>query len=127
MCGATRYRAEGEMLWAEPCHCRDCQRAAGADYVSWFGMRAAGVTWSGPRRTFASLPGVTRSFCGTCGTPMSFETTRYPDETHFYAPTLDDRSLYHPTAHVHWSERGPWLEGLETLPRHIHGGGSPLA
>ena len=49
MCGAITYEVAGDMLWAAHCHCEDCQRAAGADYVSWFGVRREAVTWRGRR------------------------------------------------------------------------------
>jgi hypothetical protein len=124
MCGATRFRAEGDPVWQMTCHCRDCQRAAGADYVSWIGMLRAGVTWSGPRRTFHSSSGVTRSFCTDCGTPLSYETEDLPGETHLYAPTLDDPSVYRPTAQLYFAERVAWLEELRELPRHEQGSGS---
>ena len=121
MCGATRYAAEGEILWAALCHCEDCQRAAGDDYVSWFGVLKAGTTWDGPRKTFRSSEKVVRSFCGTCGTPMSFDSQVFEDETHLYAPSLDDRSLYRPRGHIFWGERVPWYDGTVNLPCHEKG------
>jgi hypothetical protein len=127
MCGATHYSAPGNALWAMVCHCRDCQRASGADHVSWLGLSRDAVTWNGPRRTYQSSPGVTRSFCGACGTPMSYETEDLPDETHVYAPGLDDLSIYRPTAHIYWSEHVPWLTSLAGLPRHQKGSKSPIA
>ena len=121
LCGAVTWCAEGPMLWAALCHCEDCRRAASADYVSWFGVRQDGVIWQGPRQTYASSAGVTRSFCQACGTPLSFETTVFPDETHLYAVTLRDPSLYRPTAHIFWSERLPWVHPSDGLPRHPKG------
>ena len=118
MCGAVRYESDAAMLWAVHCHCEDCQRAAGADYVSWFGMPKTSVNWTGPRKLHNSSDHATRSFCETCGTPMSYETTRLPDETHLYAPSLDDRTLYRPTAHIYWTEHVPWIEASASLPRH---------
>ena len=122
-CGALRYRAKGPMLWAVHCHCEDCQRASGADYVSWFGLPTAGVTWEGKRALHVSSPGVQRGFCPVCGAPMSYESEKYPGETHLYAPSLLDRSLYQPTAHIHWAERVPWLDHHAGLPRHAKGSG----
>jgi len=117
MCGALRYRSEAAMLWAVHCHCEDCQRASGADYVSWFGLPTEAVTWVGERALHASSPGVQRGFCPTCGTPMSFESLKFPGETHLYAPSLLDRSRYPPPAHIFWSEHVPWLEASAALPR----------
>ena len=121
MCGAITYEVAGDMLWAAHCHCEDCQRAAGADYVSWFGVRREDVTWRGARGFHKSSPKVTRSFCPTCGTPMSFETDVLPEETHLYARSLSDRSLYQPTAHIFWSEKVPWLSMDDGLPKHEKG------
>lgn len=33
LCGATRYRTEGEPLRVTICHCRFCQRATGAAFM----------------------------------------------------------------------------------------------
>lgn len=117
-CGAVRYRVDGKMLWQAQCHCRDCQRIAGADYVSWLGVRAADTHWSGPRHLFQSSKEAERSFCGLCGTPLSYAAERWPDEVHLYAPTLDDPSLYRPAAHVHWQEHLPWLSISDALPKY---------
>ncbi len=115
MCGETRYEVSGEILWTALCHCVDCQRAAGADYVSWFGAEAEQTKWCGPRGFYRSSPGTTRSFCTACGTPMSFESEKFPGEVHLYAPTLEDRSQYVPTKHIFWSERVPWYGGSHEL------------
>lgn len=120
-CGAVRWRAPGPMLWAALCHCEDCRRAASADYVSWFGVATDGLVWEGERALHRSSAGVTRSFCPACGAPMSFETTVFPDEVHLYAPSLDDPTLYRPTAHIFWSERLPWFSAGDDLPKHPKG------
>ncbi len=120
-CGAVRWQASGKMLWAALCHCKDCRRAASSDYVSWFGVEKARILWQGPRQTYSSSPGVTRSFCRDCGAPMSFETEVFPDETHLYAPTLDDPGLYRPSAHIFWSEHLPWVRVADDLPKHPKG------
>ena len=121
LCGAVTWTAAPPILWAAICHCEDCRRAASSDYVSWFGVHITGVTWSGPRATYASSAPVTRSFCGRCGAPLSFESQVFPGETHLYAATLDDPGLYHPTAHIFWSERLPWVHPGDGLPRHDKG------
>jgi hypothetical protein len=120
-CGELKWRATGAVLWSAICHCEDCRRAASSDYVSWFGVLRSTVSWIGPRKCYSSSEKVIRSFCGSCGAPASFETEVFPDETHLYAPTLDDTSLYHPTAHIFWSEKLPWVAVGDDLPRHPKG------
>jgi len=121
LCGAVRWQADAPILWAALCHCEDCRRAASSDYVSWFGVQKSTVVWQGPRTFFHSSDLVTRSFCENCGSPLSFETEVFPDETHLYAVTLDDATLYQPTAHIFWSERLPWVTTSDTLPKHPRG------
>lgn len=120
-CGAVVWRAAGPMLWAALCHCEDCRRAASSDYVSWFGVKRQSVVWQGPRSFHDSSEKVTRSFCKYCGTPTSFETDVFPDETHLYANTLNDPEIYEPTAHIFWSERLPWVRVNDDLPKHPKG------
>lgn len=52
---------------------------------------------------------------------MSFETEVFPGETHLYAVTLDDPSVFEPTAHIFWSERLPWVHVRDDLPTHPKG------
>lgn len=120
-CGAVAWRADAPMLWRALCHCEDCRRAVSADYASWFGLERAAVVWRGDRRFHRSSPGVLRSFCSACGSPLSFETEVFPDETHLYAATLDDPSIYRPSAHIFWSERLPWVQVADDLPKHPKG------
>mgnify|MGYP006292142163 FL=1 len=93
-CGAVKWRSSGSILWAAICHCVDCRRAASADHVSWFGVKRSGLSWEGPRRVLQSSERVLRSFCSGCGSPMSFETAVFPEETHLYANSLEEPSVY---------------------------------
>ena len=120
-CGALTWRSIGPILWAALCHCGDCRQAASSDYVSWLGLERAATTWSGPRKFYKSSAKVTRSFCGICGSPASFETEVFPDETHVYAASLDNPELYQPTAHIFWSEKLPWVTVSDDLPKHPKG------
>lgn len=120
-CGAVQYRAAPEILWAGFCHCEDCRRAASTDYASWLGVKRATVEWTGPRKIYRSSSQVERSHCGECGSPLSFETQAFADETHLYATSLDTPSLYQPTAHIYWSERLPWIDSFGSLPTYEKG------
>lgn len=120
-CGAVRWRSGSRILWAALCHCEDCRRAASSDYVSWFGVKRQSVEWSGPRKVYRSSSLVARSFCEACGSPLSFETEIFNNETHLYAVTLDNPAVYKPTAHIFWSERLPWVNVFDELPTHEKG------
>ncbi|SLN67362.1 Glutathione-dependent formaldehyde-activating enzyme [Roseovarius albus] len=120
-CGAVKWRASSKILWAALCHCEDCRRAASSDYVSWFGVEKEACEWEGPCISYRSSKRVTRRFCGECGSPLSFETEVFPNETHLYATTLNDPTIYVPTAHIYWSERLPWVRMADELPKHDKG------
>ena len=120
-CKAVSWSAKSDILWAAFCHCEDCRRASSADYVSWLGVERGRVVWQGPRQFFQSSEKVTRSFCGDCGAQMSFETSVFPEETHLYAASLENPKIYQPTAHLYWSERLPWVEFNDGLPKHQKG------
>lgn len=126
MCGAVRYRAEGKPLWVVHCHCRDCQRAAGAAFATWVGYRANQVIFEreAERRPYPSSSGVIRTFCGTCGTPLSFEGEKFPGELHLMAGTLDEPASVTPTHHVWTSESVPWALHDDGLKRRVGGPGS---
>ncbi len=75
---------------------------------------------NGERAFYASSKGVRRGFCAKCGTPMSYESDRFPDEVHIYLSTLDDPERYLPEFHVFFSERISWFDVVDELPRHRH-------
>lgn len=123
LCGATTYAFDtGATLWQAICHCADCRRATGAPFVGWIGIRDGHWRWTGQAPgKFASSPGVERCFCTTCGTPLTFASARWPNETHFLAATFDDPADYRPTAHVYTDDALHWAlgadDGLRRLPR----------
>jgi hypothetical protein len=116
LCGAVTYRCTEAPLWQGHCHCESCRRATASPFTSFFGVAIGSWTWTGAKpATYSSSPGIWRDFCPTCGTPMSYRSTRLPDEMHFYAATLDDPTAYTPTTHFHASERLPWVHLADGL------------
>ncbi len=119
LCGRVRYRIDAAPLWTGYCHCTSCRRSTGAPVTMFVGAAADSVAFTkGGRAVFASSPGVQRGFCAACGTPLTYESDRFPGETHFYISTLDHPQSLPPAFHVFHEERLPWLEIADTLPRH---------
>ena len=124
-CGTLRYVAKGKPLWIAHCHCLSCRRQSGAPLVTWAGYRPAACTWlSGAPNAFNSSEGVTRRFCADCGTPLTYESTRWPNELHILVATLDEPESLTPTAHVFWSEHLSWLTMGDKLKKFETIGGS---
>ena len=122
LCGAVRYRVPLPPLWVAHCHCSMCRRAQGAGYVTWVGTdgeRFALISPADTLRQYESSPGATRSFCSRCGTPLFFESKRWPGELHVTLASLDPAvaATLHPQMHAYWSNRAPWIEVGDDLPR----------
>lgn len=117
-CGATRYRIDAPVLFQVHCHCESCRRATGAAMASWLGARMDAFHWlTQPPLTHTSSPGRHWDRCATCGSPLAYRTSRFPDEIHLHAATLDAPETFIPEEHVHWDEHLPWLHLADRLPR----------
>jgi hypothetical protein len=125
LCGAVRYRVEGQPLHAGYCHCRMCQRAAGAPVVAWGAWPADRFAWlQGKPGRFASSAKGERSFCPSCGTSL---TSVDPGDRRLVEVTLaslDDPAAFPPEEHIWTTSRIRWLELGDKLPRHTGPPGS---
>jgi hypothetical protein len=120
-CGSVRYSFAGEPLWVAHCHCSMCRRAQGAGFVTWVGVDAARfelLAGAGSLNRYRSSPAATRSFCSNCGTPLFFESSRWPGQVHLTLATLDSDEGLEPQAHAYWSSRAHWADWSgRDLPR----------
>jgi hypothetical protein len=122
LCGAVSFEYSGPENWRGHCHCESCRRNTSSAFTTFFGVPKSAYRFTGQAPgVYRSSPGVRRLFCATCGTPMAYESDRWPDETHFYAASLEDSSDFAPQFHTHWAERVPWIDVADNLPRHEHG------
>ena len=121
MCGAVRYRTEGEPVRVIACHCRSCRKHTGAPTVTLAVHRVDQVEFSGDeRKIYASSPGVGRAFCANCGTPLTWETS-FADlgpVCAIHISTFDDPDALVPTAHSFYPERISWFDVADSLPRY---------
>lgn len=100
LCGAVRYRAEGEPLSAGFCHCRMCRQAAGAPVVAWVAFRRSGFSWTrGEADSIRASARATRRSCPLCGTALSFEYAGAADVVDVAVASLDDAAVAAGTLH----------------------------
>ena len=118
LCGTVRYAVEGGPRETVHCHCRMCQKASGAPFVTWvtFAPKEA-LTYTGePPAIHHSSAHAQREFCGRCGSQLAFRGDRLPGIVITVA-TLDDPSWPKPLANTWAGSRLAWLHGFdETLP-----------
>lgn len=118
-CGAIRYKAEGDPIWIAHCHCESCRRATSTPMATWAGYRNEQFAVArGAAKAYSSSPGVTRTFCADCGSPLTYQSERWPGETHVLTMTFDDPAWAKPQAHVFYAERLPWIMIEDDLPRY---------
>lgn len=117
-CAAVRYRLHGGPDWSAHCHCRSCQRATGAAFTTWVGVKSESFEiTAGVLAICATSPGVERGFCGRCGTSLTYVAKeRWPGQVSVLAPTLDEPAVATPTVHVYVAHRLPWIKLADGLP-----------
>lgn len=117
LCGHIQYTLSGNPNWVAVCHCRDCQRSAGAPMVTWAIFPEANVKiTSGAVKTINSSGAAMRSFCPECGTGLFYRNaTVLPGLIDVQISTLDDPDALPPTVQVQTAEQQAWLPHLNTL------------
>ncbi len=123
-CGAVTYEYSAAENWIGHCHCESCRRATASPFTTFMGVPYEGFAFNGaPLSVYVSSPGVRRSFCPRCGTPMAYESDRFPQEIHLYAATLEDPNSLRPRFHVHTAEQLGWIHLNDGLTRFPESGG----
>lgn len=119
LCGKLRFELNHAPTFACHCHCRSCQRASGAAYVTWttFPAESFSVT-SGEMAEHHSSPGVTRRHCADCGTSITYAHADRPGDIDVTAASFDDSSFVMPQAHIWLEDKLPWVEINDELPKY---------
>lgn len=116
-CGAIHILAAGAPLQVSYCHCTDCRKQTGAPVSAFVGFPTDRLRIEGAPATYRSGT-VTRSFCGRCGSPIAYEVAALPGSMWFYVGILDHPEVFAPNLHAFESERLPWFQIADDLPRH---------
>lgn len=121
-CGAIRFRVTAAPMLTEFCHCESCRRSVGAPLMAWAGFSRDAVTIThGEPVAYESSPGVIRTFCGNCGASLTLADERFASEVYVATAAFDDPGATEavaPEVHIWRSERLPWVETTDALPRY---------
>jgi hypothetical protein len=117
LCGAVRFRAEGEPHNVRICHCRTCQKAMGSPFFAraLFDQRALSV--QGDTSRYASSDAMDRIFCKSCGTRL-FSWRSNGTAAGVALAVFDDRNAFAPTEHMWVAEKMDWVKLNDDLPRY---------
>jgi len=121
LCGAVRYEILAEPIARINCHCRTCQKAAGAPYLALIFVPAAALKIHGNYKEFtttaASGNKVYRAFCPQCGTPLFGKNSTFTSVRPVTATTLDDPSKFIPEKDMWVVDAQPWDYMNPALPK----------
>jgi len=117
LCGAVRFRTEGEPANVRICHCRNCQRAMGSPYFAraLFDQRALSV--EGDTAYYLSSEALERVFCKKCGTRL-FSRRTNGTVVGIALAVFDDRNAFAPTDHMWVTEKMDWVRLEDGLPQY---------
>ena len=115
LCGAVRYVFRGEPLYTANCHCRSCQRAIGAGFVTWTAVKKEGFEVTKEKIKYCETSvGMRRGFCDECGSSLESHGDSW-DEYYVTSASLDDPSIAKPVTNVYLEHRQPWVMVDESL------------
>lgn len=121
LCGAVRYRIEGELEPIQICHCSQCRKAQGTPFVTNIPVQeSAFVLLSGAEqpKAFESSPGKQRVFCTNCGSPIYSRTSKLPGVLRIRAGSLEGELATRPAFHAFVDSKANWWELHDDLPQH---------
>lgn len=88
--------------------------------MAWMGIPSAGFTvQKGDLAIFKPSAAVERGFCRECGTTLSISSTDYDEEVYVSVACMDEAGSIEPEVHVWRSDRLPWFETDDELPRYV--------
>jgi len=113
-CGSIRYELTAAPLSSAYCHCRMCQRAAGAALVPWIAVPKESFSLiQGELKTRQSSAWAERSFCPECGTQITFWNENHPNTLDITLASLDDPDLYPPQDQIFAESRPHFLKEFD--------------
>lgn len=118
-CESTTIEISGSPEWVAYCHCEDCRRATGAPVTAYASYGNEFLSYlSGALSYYESSPGTRWGSCSDCHSPMTYQSKKYPAETHLHLITIDMYDELSPNFHVHVKESVHWLTIADDWPRY---------
>ena len=118
-CRSVRYEVEAEPTNRTLCHCTMCRHVAGSPLVAWFSVPPGAFRLvSGEPVSFKSSEHATRTFCGSCGTPLTYQSTRTPQDLDVTTCSLDEPEQVSPQDHTFVRSKLSWVTVADGLPAY---------
>lgn len=115
LCGACRYRSDGQPINVRSCHCHRCQKATGSPLYARVMVPLDSFEIVGPVRRFDAGTGVHRGFCGECGSTL-FSERPEAGTIGLTMGTLDRPDLFRPEMQIWVSAKQAWMPLDPAIP-----------
>lgn len=109
LCGAVRYRVNGNLRPVTACHCGQCRRTSG-HFVAATAADNASLEIADPGgelKWYRSSAFAQRGFCGRCGSNLFWKRDDAP-YTAITAGTLDGETGLRIEAHIYTADKGDY-------------------
>jgi hypothetical protein len=126
LCGALRWQAAADPLYAGHCYCADCRKASGSGFIPFMAFSSAAFSVSGETLTHRLAVGngriAVRNCCAACGGLVFGGEVGKSENFNIYAGSLDDATLFHPQIAIFTRDRPAWalippgLKQFDTMP-----------
>jgi hypothetical protein len=116
LCGAVRFKCEGEPVNVRICHCRSCQKAMGSPYFARALFEQGAITIDGETARYPSSEQLDRVFCPRCGTRLFSWRKVGNTRAGVALAAFDDRNAFTPTAHMWITDKMDWVRLDDGLP-----------
>ena len=118
LCGAVKYKVQGDVREVVYCHCSQCRRQTGLYYAASNAMNdqltiegGEDVTW------YHSSEKGSRGFCRTCGSAL-FWKYEGADHISIMAGTFDQPSKLVAGYHIFCEDKGDYYQIADELPQY---------
>jgi hypothetical protein len=116
LCGAVRFKAEGDPVNVRICHCRNCQKAMGSPFFARALFNQSALTVEGETARYPTSEQLDRVFCPKCGTRLFSWRKVGATRAGVALAAFDDRNAFAPTDHMWVTEKMDWVRLDDGLP-----------
>lgn len=126
LCGALRWEATAEPIYAGHCYCADCRKASGSGFIPFMAFSGDTLTISGKALTHRLALGdgriAIRNACAVCAGLVFGGEIGQSKDFNIYAGSLDDPGVFQPKIAIFTRDRAPWalipsgLKEFATMP-----------
>ena len=127
VCGAVRYRVQGNPVVATVCHCRFCQKRLASAFAVLASFKADAVeVLQGEQsdvehHSDESGRWLRMTFCPKCGTTISHTAELRPGMRTIAAGTFDDPTWFSVNRHIWVQSKLPWVSIPENVATYAQG------